>query len=199
MFGEIKSSYILRKIIKHINERNFLKIINYNKILQKKLNISIDTYIRYFNQIEIEIIADNDKLDEETNKFININDENDKQFYNIYLIEVKKEINRNYLYKYESISKIKILIDAEVKSLTELFNDCLCLKEIKFTKFNRIDFTDFSKMFNYCRNLINLDISKIKTNNIENMKNMFCNCSSLKSLNISNFKTDKVNNMSYMF
>ena len=199
MFGEIKSSYILRKIIKHINERNFLKIINYNKLFKKKLNISIDTYIRYFNQIEIEIIINNNKLDNETNKFININDENDKQFYNIYLVEVKKEINRNYLYKYESISKIKVLIDTEVKSLTKLFNECYCLKKIKFTKFNRIDFTDFSNMFNYCRNLINLDISKIKTNNIENMKNMFCNCSSLKSLNISNFKTDKVNNMSYMF
>ena len=38
-----------------------LLIIN-NKTLQKKLNISIDTYIKYSNQIEIEIIPDINKI-----------------------------------------------------------------------------------------------------------------------------------------
>ena len=199
MLGKIKSLYILRKIFKYVHERVYLNIINYNKNIQKKLNISIDTYIKYFNQIEIEIIVDNNKLKNKENKFININDEKYKSFYHIYLDNSKKEINRNYIMKNEIIAKIKVIIDMEIKSLSKLFNECLYVKEIKFIRFNRIDFTDFSYMFNYSKDLINIDISKIKTDNIENMKNMFSSCSSLKSLNLTNFKTDKVKNISYMF
>ena len=199
MLGKIKSLYILRKIFKYVHERVYLNIINYNKNIQKKINISIDTYIKYFNQIEIEIIVDNNKLKNKENKFININDEKYKSFYHIYLDNSKKEINRNYITKNEIIAKIKVIIDMEIKSLSKLFNECLYVKEIKFIRFNRIDFTDFSYMFNYSKDLINIYISKIKTDNIENMKNMFSSCSSLKSLNLTNFKTDKVKNMSYMF
>ena len=39
--------------------------------------------------------------------------------------------------KNENASKIKVLIDMEIKSLTKLFNGCVCVKEIKF--FNLIE------------------------------------------------------------
>ena len=99
MLGQIKSSFIFKKIIKYIPERIYLKVINHNKFIQKKLNISIDKYIRYFNEIEIEIIVDNNKLNRKTNKFININDEKDKPFYLIYLNDLKKRKRQKLYYR----------------------------------------------------------------------------------------------------
>ena len=64
-------------------------------ILQKKLNISIDTYINYFYQIEIEIeiINNRNKLsqDDQKNEFIQIMDEKDKPFYHIFINEKEKK------------------------------------------------------------------------------------------------------------
>ena len=165
MLGQIKSSFIFKKIIKYIPERIYLKVINHNKFIQKKLNISIDIYIRYFNQIEIEIIVDNNKLYRKTNKFININDEKDEPFYHIYLNDFKKEVKRNHLIKNEIVTKIKVLIDVEVKSLTKIFNECYCVKEIKFIKFNITDFTDYSCMFYYCEKLNKYKYIIVKKNN----------------------------------
>ena len=87
------------------------------------------------------------------NKFINIKEESDKSFYHIYFNESNEEIKRNYINKNEKISKIKVIIDMEEKSLKELFQECYCVKEIKFVKFNRTDFTDYSYMFRNCKNL----------------------------------------------
>ena len=78
------------------------------------------------------------------------------------------------------MTKIKILIDIEVKSIAFLFYKCLCIKEIKFIIFDRTDFTDYQHMFYSCINLINLDISKLKTNNVTTMTSMFDSCFSLK-------------------
>ena len=156
MLGKIRSTYIFKKIIKSIPERVYLNLIIHNKKLQKKLDISIDIYIRYFNLIEIEIIIDNKEIISkknkfihktyengepiyhiyENNKFININDEKDKPFYHIYLNDFKNEIDSNYVIKDENDTKIKILIDMEVKSLAKLFKRCFYVKEIKFIKFN---------------------------------------------------------------
>ena len=98
------------------------------------------------------------KISEDDNKinFINIKEENDKSFYHIYFNENNEEIKRNYINKNEKISKIKIIIDMEEKSLKELFKECHCVKQIKFIKFNRTDFTDYSYMFYSCSELIRL-------------------------------------------
>ena len=71
------------------------------------------------------------------------------------------------------IWKIKVIIDANVKSFNKLFYCCSDIKSITFVKFNR--------------------------SNINDMSNMFSGCSSLEELNISNFNTNNVTNMSYMF
>ena len=49
MFDKIKSNFSFKEIIKFIPKRKYLKIFIKNKKLQNKLNISLDTYIEYYN------------------------------------------------------------------------------------------------------------------------------------------------------
>ena len=93
-------------------------------------------------------------------------------------------MKRNFLFKNEKVSKIKIIIDDKVKALTGLFKGCRCLKEIKFIQFNRKDISRMSKMFYKCKSLVNLDIRKLKTDNVVSMRYMFADCQFLKSLDL---------------
>ena len=198
MLNKIKSAFFLKMLLGYIPKKTYLKLFCYNKELQKILQISKDTYIRYSNQIEIEIIPQeilND--DEKNNTFVNLKE--DKSLYHIYLYGEGKirEIDRTFIKKDEKVSKIKVLIDMEVKSIDGLFERCEIIKEIKFIKFNRTDFSNMSAMFYECENLIKLDIDKIKTNNIQGISYMFARCISLKSLNLENFDTSNVTNMEF--
>ena len=197
MLNKIKSKYILSKPFEYISRFKFLNIIKYNKTLQKKVNISINTYIKYF-QIEIEITPYQEEI-KDNKVFINIMNKKDEKFYHIYFNGKKEEVKRNYIKPNEKVSKIKIIIDKEVKSLENLFGGIDILKTIKFKNFNRTDITNCKSMFDSCSKLINLDITKLKTDNATNMDSMFSLCSFLKKLDLSNFKTDKVENMKEMF
>ena len=200
MLNTIKAHHYLNTIFKFVPNTKRLKIINYNKRIQNILSITIDDYIKCFNQIEIEIIP-KETLEEENTKniFINIS-EKDLPYYHIYIYHSsKQELNRNYLKKEEIGAKIKIEIDKEIKSLSGLFKNCYCIKEIKFIRFNRLNITDISYMFNNCISLTKLDIAKIKTDNVINMLAMFYNCPMVSELDISNFKTENVIDMAYMF
>ena len=42
LFGNIKSDYIFQEIFEKIKEQKMLKIINYNKSIQKRLNKDIN-------------------------------------------------------------------------------------------------------------------------------------------------------------
>ena len=209
MLDNIKSSLILKTIFKNLSKRLFLTLIINNKNLQKRLNISIDTYIKFSSQIEIEIIPNKIKLVNE-NKFIDILDWEYKPFYHIYFNDGNEEINRNYFTINENVSKIKVLIDMEVNSIQGLFSECCCMKEIKFIKFNRTDFNNYKSMFYYnvenmenmfdsCEVLTKLDLSNFNTNKVKTMYKMFNCCSALKELNISNFKFNESTNLDYMF
>ena len=201
MLNKITSIYFLEKLFSYIQKKTLLNLIIYNKNLQKKLNISIESYKKYSYQIEIEIIPDLKSLkkDDLANEFIYINNKDNNKFYHIFFDERKKESKRNYLKRKEKISKIKVLIDMEVNTIAELFCESHCVKEIKFIKFNRKDLTDYSNMFFNCTNLISLDISKLKTENVTNMAGMFQGCSKLLKLNVSNFKTENVIKIECMF
>ena len=147
-----------------------LDIIKYNKPFQKRIDINIDNFKEYqdkYSPIEIEIIPAPNKC----GNFINIS--RDKKYFHIYFNESKKEINKIYLNPEDKVSKINIIIDYQVDSLSALFIYCKCIQSINFKKFRR--------------------------NNIKNMSWMFYNCSSLKELNLSNFNTENVTNMNYMF
>ena len=132
---KIKSRYILSKIYDIMPKKKKLEIVKYNKRIQNRLNLSIKDYKEYseiFSQIEIEIIPAKDGY----GIFININ-KNDKLYYHIYFNDNKEEIKNKYEIKEEDkVTKIKIIIDYQVKSFKKLFW-CKCIESIRFKKFYR--------------------------------------------------------------
>ena len=132
----IKSRYILSKIYDIMTQKKKLEIVRWNKKIQNRLNLDIKDYKEYseaFSSIEIEIIPTKDKY----GGFINIY-ENDKLYYHIYFNDNKEEIKNKYrINKKDKVTKIKIIIDYQVKSFKGLFYWCECIKSINFKKFYR--------------------------------------------------------------
>ena len=194
----IKSWRILRKILSNIYEQKYLKIIKYNKKIQKKSNLSLDDFKKgasKYSSIEIEIIPIKSKYF----KFININNEEEKKYFHIYLNNSVKEINRNFCEEKDNVKKIRIKIDYQVKSFYKLFQNCQCIELINFKQFYRNTINDMSCMFGGCNSLKNINFSIFNTNNVSKMSDMFSWCASLTELNLSKFQTNKVTDMAYMF
>ena len=168
----IKSRYILSKIYNNMTKKKKLEIVKYNKRIQNRLNLDVKDYKEY-SEIEIEIIPTKDKY----GKFININ-ENDKLYYHIYFNDNKEEIKNKYeINKKDKVTKIKIIIDYQVKSFKKLFYKCRCIESINFKKFYRNNITDMSWMFGGCSSLKELNLNNFNTNNVTNMSGMFKECS----------------------
>ena len=95
--------------------------------------MSVKDYKEYsetFTPIEIEIIPKKGKY----GTFINI-DENDKLYYHIYFNDNKEEIKNKYkINEEDKVTKIKIIIDYQVKSFKELFSGCYCIESINLKK-----------------------------------------------------------------
>ena len=192
---KIRSPYILQNIFSIV--RNFkrkLEIVRYNKYLQRRLGVDITQY-KMFAVIEIELIPAKNKY----GKFININNQEEEQYFHIYFNDSNEEINRNYLLENEKIDKIKIIIDFKVTSFYELFSYCECIESISFTNFYRKNINNMSFMFYKCTSLTKINFSNYIIINVENMSCMFYECSLLKELDLSNFNTDNVTDMSNMF
>ena len=142
--------------------------------------------------------------------FIMIKEE-DRKYFHIYFDDNKEEVKRKYyseLNNRDEVSKIKIIIDYQVKSFQDLFKYCgsvesinfkKSFKEINLSNFNTDNVTDMSLMFYNCSSLKELNLSKFNTNKVTDMYCMFNGCKSLKELNLSNFNTNNVKNMSKMF
>ena len=133
-------------------------------------------------------------------KFINVT-ENESN-YHIYFNDDKEEIKRkkrDYILVCYNITKIRIIIDNGVKSLSGLFRGCDIIKKISFIKFNIADIETMDRLFDGCSSLEYLDISKMKTNNVRIMNHMFQGSSSLTELNLSNFNTHNATDMTGMF
>ena len=195
----IKSKYILKQIFQLLLHKKFLKIINYNKNLQNRLDLSIKDYKEY-EQVIIEVDIDKAEfnLDGIENYFL-YNKIFDKSYFHIYFDGNKEEIKRPYITLYEKVKKVKIIIDYEIKSFENLFYGCEKITKINFIKFSRKDITNMKNMFKECLFLEKLNLSNFNTDNVIDMSYMFYKCSSLKELNLSNFNTNNVVNMSYMF
>ena len=191
----IKSKYILKQITDYLTKNKLLKIINYNKLIQNKLDIGIIDYKKYYKQIEIKLIPINE---DNINYFINIKDEH-KSYYHIYFNNDKNEKKQNYFHKNDNITKINIILDNEIASFEKLFYECKCIEKIRFIKYNRNDINNMSDMFSGCSSLKELNLNNFNTINVINMGRMFSECSSLKELNFNNFDTKNITNMDYMF
>ena len=195
---KIKSRYILSKIYDIMSKKKKLEIVKYNKKVQNRLNLGVKDYKEYsetFTPIEIEIIPSKGRY----GKFINI-DENDKLYYHIYFNDNKEEIKNKYIINSkDKITKIKIIIDYQVKSFKKLFYYCECIESINFKKFYRNNITDMSWMFSLCSSLKELNLTNFNTSNVIDMSYMFNGCMSLKELNLPNFNTNNVKDMSKMF
>ena len=194
--NNLKNNYFLMNLFDILQKQKSLKIIKYNKKIQKRLNLSINNYKEYseqFTTIEIEIMP----VKDEYGKFINRLDV--KDYYHIYFNNRKEEINRNYITKDDNVSTIKIIIDHPVKSFKNLFYYCLCIESINFKKFYRNNIIEVNSMFLECQLLKELIIPNFNTNNVTDMSYMFSGCLSLKEMNLSNFNTNNVTNMSGMF
>ena len=125
----------MRKIFDNLERKKKLKIMQYNKKFQKRINLSIDDYKEYsqfYSPIEIELKASYNK-DSSYCKFIIISNE-ERKYYHIYFNNSKEEIKRDYLIKDEKKMTIKIIIDYQVKSFQRLFGYCSCISSINFKK-----------------------------------------------------------------
>ena len=193
---KIRSKYIIIKIFNNIKQSKLLNIINYNKSYQKLMNIKLKDYKNEFSKIEIEIIPEENIY----GRFIKFYNQNIKSNIHIYFNDNnKEEIKRNKVNANDNVTKIKIIIDYKIKSLNRFFQNCKCIKKIKFIKFTNNDIKDMSDMFEGCSSLNELNLSNFNTKNVINMSGMFQECSSLKELNLSNFNTNNVTDMSCMF
>ena len=194
-FKNIKSDYFLQKLFDYLRKNKSLVIVKYNKNIQKRLNININDY-KLCSGIEIEIIPSKEQY--EYNRIINYKEE-EKAFYHIYFNDSIKEINNNSLNKEDKISKIKIIIDYQVKSFDYLFYGCINMESIFFKKFYRNNITNMHSMFYACNTLKELNLSNFNSDNVTDMGYMFFASSSLKELNLSSFDTKNVVKMDSMF
>ena len=162
----VKSLYILKRIINHIYKKNLLNITRYNKNLQNIFNIGLNDY-KELSEIEIEIIPDKRHC---IGKFINISNPKERPYYHIYFNDNKEEINRNYLVLKDNVYKIKIIISIHAKSINELFKDCRCVAFINFINIKRDYISDdISNMFEGCPSLKTIKFEKNDTILNENL------------------------------
>ena len=194
-FKNIRSKYILKEILDFLRKKRLLQLIKKNKNLQNELNIGVNDYKEYYEQIEIEIIPNYEYIDF---PFSRIPLKNEK-YYHVYINDEENESEKKDFNKDDNIKKLKIVIDKEFKSFDFLFAHREEIEKLKFIKFNRKDINDMNHMFYNCKNLKEIDLTNFKTNNVTNMEAMFKDCSSLKKLNLNSFNTLKVTNMNEMF
>ena len=134
--NNLKSDYFIQKFFEYMSKRKSLETIKYNKYIQKRVNININNYKEYsekYSSIEIEIIPMKNKY----GRFINIYD--DKKYYHIYFNDNKEEIKYKYEIKEgDKVTKVKIIIDYQVKSFKKLFVIAFVLNLLILKNFTEI-------------------------------------------------------------
>ena len=115
------------------------------------------------------------------------------------------EANQNSSYLFYYLSSVKeiafenFIVGSQVTDMCNMFDSCISLTNLDFSKFDTSQVTDMSKMFNGCEKLTDLDVSNFDTSKVKSMHRMFDSCKSLTSLDLSKFNTSKVTHMSRMF
>ena len=196
--NNIKSIFILKRILEHLTKNIYFNIIKYNKRLQNKCRLGIKDYKDLYEKIIIEIVPkkefyneDNEYKDED---FINIQEKN-KPYFHTYFVDNKSKNEK----KEDNKMKIRVVLDYQINSFEGLFKERIIIEKINFIQFVRKDIKDMSEMFLGCTSLKEIIFSNFKTNKVNNMSKMFYGCSSLSELDLSKFNTSNVKYMSYMF
>ena len=190
----LTSDFFLIKLFDILQKTKVLEILRYNNHLKKRLNLSIKDYKDYYETIEIDITPTIGIY----GKFINIK-KGDESYYHIYFNDNNENIKSSNINKEDEVKKIKIIIYNKVKSFSQLFSNCKCIKAINFTKFYRGNINNMSFMFHECSSLEEINLTNFNSGKVKDMSGMFSNCSSLKEINLSNLKTNDVINMYGMF
>ena len=136
--NNIKSDYIMKSIFNNLKIDKLLKLINHNKKLQKRINKDLDDYKKEYMKQYLQIIIEANPSKYNKGKIININKINES-YYHLYFNDCKNETKKKIIHKGEKISKIKIVIDKEIKTLSKLFQSIRCITKISFIRFNRKD------------------------------------------------------------
>ena len=142
--NNVKSKFILKKIIAHIEEKKFMKIVQHNKNMQHRLNLSNNDY-KKICQIELEIIP----LPNHYGKFISVI-KGEESHYHIFFNNQKREKKRNHLKENETITKIKVILDYKIKSFDNLFKDCKCIESVSYNYFYTDNIISMKNMFYGC-------------------------------------------------
>ena len=213
-FAKVKSNVVCRLITKFMPSIRVLKTFNYNKSIQKRINLSIDDYIDISSDI---VVASFDR-----NLFINkgVRQILESRFRNNehrLVIDTVEEPNKviviccygkrlvdprlpkclaYYLYEAEEIG---IVSKKPPVVLKNLFSGAHNVKYINMQELNAEYVKDITGMFENCVNLEQLDLSKFKINNLEKMSNLFYGCTSLETLDIPYLNTTSVKDMSNVF
>ena len=181
----IKSKHILKQIFNKLHKTTFLKIIKHNKYIQNIFGLELNDFKDCYEKIIIEIIPKQYlKYTFDENYFIRIKN-NEEPYFHIYFDNDKEEIKRAFIKKNESVRKIKVIIDYEIKSFFNLFHNCEIIEKINIIQFNRKDINDMSYMFFGCSALKEINFSFIKFEKVKDIDCMFYGCSSLKKINNS--------------
>jgi len=196
MLEKISSKYILKYLFDFIGDKKKLKI-THGSNLQKQLEITLDDYKKIFNQIEIEIDIDKSEKEEKINFLRTFGEE--ESLYEIYFDNRRIIPLKKYITPSDNVSKIKVVLDEKIKSLSWMFAQCKNIKKIKVIKDKRNDITDMSYMFYNCFSLTDIDISLLKTENIKDINNMFFGCEKLQDIDLSSFNAKSVTNTDNMF
>ena len=197
VLDNIKSDYFVQLLFNMLQKNISFRIVNYNKYLQKKLNISIKDFIECYDlygPTSIEIIPVTNKY----GKFINIR-ENEKKYYRIYFNDNKKEIKNKYsINEEDKITKINVKVNYKINPLGYLFEGCDCIESVHIRKYCRKSCSLYS-IIEGCASIKELSLSDFYENEISNMPSMFCDCKSIEKININNFYNNKVGNMPCTF
>ena len=196
-FGNIKSKYVMQNIFLLVIKDKWLNLIKYNKKIQEKIHINTN-YIKEYSQIYTPIVLEITPVYKKYGKFINIKKDEEKYFH-IYFNNREGEIERNNLSEDDNATKIKIIIDYQVKSFEKLFDCCECIESILFKKFFRNTINSMNHMFSKCSSLKEIYLSSFNTENVNDMSYMFQNCSSLREINISRFNYNNITDIYGMF
>ena len=138
LLENINSKYIVKKILSLPKTIRSLTIIKYNKSIQERCDINLNTYIRVYkkiSQIEITIIPSKRHFEyNNSKKFINIQNPEDGRYCHIYFNNKNEEIKRNYYTENDNVSSIKILLDYNITSFHKLFERCICIQKMTIKK-----------------------------------------------------------------